>query len=81
MPGFFVCNCVFLLQSNFMKGVNYITDDKNRRKAVIIELKTIEQHQEGIEDFLDIIIAESRKDEPKRTWEEVKKTLKKKGKL
>ena len=64
-----------------MKGVNYITDDKNRRKAVIIELKTIEQHQEGIEDFLDIIIAESRKDEPKRTWEEVKKTLKKKGKL
>jgi len=64
-----------------MKGVNFITDDKNRRKAVIIELKTIEQHQEEIEDFLDVIIAESRKDEPKRSWEEVKKSLKKKGKL
>jgi hypothetical protein len=64
-----------------MKGVNFITDDKNRRKAVVIELKTIEQHQEEIEDFLDIIIAESRKDEPKRGWDEVKKSLKKKGKL
>jgi hypothetical protein len=64
-----------------MKGVNFITDDKNRRKAVIIELKTIEQHQEDIEDLLDVIIAESRKDEPKRPWEDVKKSLKKKGKL
>ncbi len=64
-----------------MKGVNFITDDQNRRKAVIIELKTIERHQEEIEDFLDVIIAESRKDEPKRSWEDVKKSLKKKGKL
>lgn len=64
-----------------MKGVNFITDDKNRRTAVIIELKTIEQHQEQVEDFLDVIIAESRKGEPKRNWEDVKKSLKKKGKL
>jgi hypothetical protein len=64
-----------------MRGVNFITDDKNRRTAVIIDLKTIEQHQEEIEDFLDVIIAESRKDEPKRSWEDVKKSLKKKGKL
>ncbi|HEY1033112.1 MAG TPA: hypothetical protein VGD89_15150 [Flavipsychrobacter sp.] len=64
-----------------MKGVNFITDDKNRRKAVVIELKTIEEHQEAIEDFLDIIIAESRKDEPKRSWSDVKKSLKKKAKL
>lgn len=64
-----------------MKGVNFITDDKNRRKAVVIEIKTIEEHQEAIEDFLDIIIAESRKDEPKRSWSDVKKSLKKKAKL
>ena len=60
-----------------MKGVNFITDDKNRRTAVIIELKTIEQHQKEVEDLLDVIVAESRKDEPKRSWEEVKKSLKK----
>jgi len=64
-----------------MKGVNFITDDKNRRTAVIIELKTIEQHQEDVEDLLDVIVAESRKEEPKRSWEDVKKSLKKKGKL
>lgn len=64
-----------------MKGVSFITDDKNRRKAVVIELKTIEKHQEEVEDLLDVIIAESRKDEPKRNWEDVKKSLKKKGKL
>jgi len=64
-----------------MKGVNFITDDKNRRTAVIIDLKTIKQHQEDVEDLLDVIVAESRKDEPKRSWEEVKKSLKKKGKL
>jgi len=64
-----------------MKGVNFITDDKNRRTAVIIELKTKEQHQEDVADLLDVIVAESRKDETKRSWEEVKKSLKKKGKL
>ena len=64
-----------------MKGVNFITDDKNCRKAIIIELKTIEHHKEEIEDLLDVIVAEARKEEPKRSWEEVKKSLKKKGKL
>lgn len=64
-----------------MKGVDFITDDKNRRKAVVIEIKTIEQYPEEVEDLIDVIVAESRKDEPKRSWEEVKKSLKKKGKL
>ena len=64
-----------------MKGVDFITDDKNRRKAVVIEIKTIEQHPEEVEDLIDVIVAESRKDEPKRSWEEVKKSLKKKGML
>ena len=64
-----------------MKGVQFITDENNKRTAVIIKLKTIEQHQEEIEDLLDVIVAESRKDEPKRSWADVKKTLKSKGKL
>lgn len=63
-----------------MKGVNFITDDKNRKKAVVIELKTIEDHQEDVEDLLDAIVAESRKDETKRSWGDVKKSLKKKSK-
>lgn len=64
-----------------MKGVSYITDDKNRKKAVVIEMKTLVQYDEQIEDLFDVIIAESRAEEPTVAWEEVKMQLKKKGKL
>ena len=64
-----------------MKGVDFITDDKNRRKAVVIEIKTIERHPEEVEDLIDVIVAESRRDEPKRSWDDVKKSLRKKVKL
>jgi hypothetical protein len=64
-----------------MKGISYITDEKNRKKAVVIDLKTLEEYDEQIGDLFDIIIAESRRDESSVTWEELKKRLKKKGKL
>jgi hypothetical protein len=64
-----------------MKGVSFITDDKNRKKAVVIEMKTLVQYDEQIEDLFDVIIAESRAEEPTVAWEEVKAQLKKKGKL
>jgi len=64
-----------------MKGINFITNEKNEKIAVQINLKSIEKHQEEIEDLLDSIIAESRKDEPKKSWNEVKVNLKRKGKL
>ncbi|MFM7487679.1 MAG: hypothetical protein ACKO13_12275 [Cytophagales bacterium] len=64
-----------------MKGVNFITDEKSRKKAVVIDLKTLQRFDEQIEDLLDAIIAESRRDEPTISWETVKKNLRKKGKL
>lgn len=64
-----------------MKGVSYITDGKSQKKAVVIDLKTLARYDEQIEDLFDAIIAESRRDEPSVSWEEVKKRLKKKGKL
>lgn len=64
-----------------MKGVNFITDDKNQKIAVQIDFKTLERYEEEIEDLLDVIVAEARKDEPKRSWEEVRRSLKRKGKL
>ena len=64
-----------------MKGVSYITDEKSHKKAVIIDLKTLEKYDEQIEDLFDAIIAESRRDEPSVRWEDLKKRLKKKGKL
>jgi len=64
-----------------MKGVRYITDSKNRKKSVVIDLKTIEKYEENIEDLFDVIIAESRKDESSVSFDDVKKKLKSKGKL
>ena len=64
-----------------MKGVNYITDEKNRKKAVVIDLKTIEQDEESIHELIDVLSAESRKDDELIGWEKAKKQLKKAGKL
>ena len=64
-----------------MKGVSFITDGKRRKKAVVIDLKTLAKYDEQLEDLFDVIIAESRRDEPSISWDELKKRLKKKGKL
>lgn len=64
-----------------MKGISYITDEKNRKKAVVIDLKTIEQNEEEVREFIDVLIAESRKDDEVMSWEKAKKLLSKKGKL
>lgn len=45
-----------------MKGVNYLTNDRGIKTAVMIDLKT---HREEVEDFLDVLEAKSRKNEVK----------------
>ncbi len=64
-----------------MKGVSFITDEHSRKKAVVIDLKTLEKFDAHVEDLLDTIIAEARRDEPSTPWEDVKKRLRRKGKL
>ena len=58
-----------------MKGVRYITDEKDRRKAVVIDIATIEKYPDKVENLIDVIVAESRKEEPKRDWKDVKKEI------
>ncbi len=64
-----------------MKGVSFITDENNHKKAVIIDLKTLEKHQDAVEDLLDTVIAENRSGDESISWEQAKKELKKAGKL
>ena len=64
-----------------MKGISFVTNEKNEKIAVQIDLKAIEKHQEAIEDLLDGIIAESRKEEEKIPLSKVISKLKKTGKL
>lgn len=44
-----------------MQGISYITDNHYRKKAVVIDLKALEEHDDDVHDFIDTIIAESRK--------------------
>ncbi|MBY0478972.1 MAG: hypothetical protein K2Q24_15095 [Chitinophagaceae bacterium] len=64
-----------------MKGVKYVTDEKNNKIAVQIELKVLEKYDEEMEDLLDGIIAESKRDEERVPLSKVISNLKKKGKL
>ncbi|MFH1436617.1 MAG: hypothetical protein ABIJ56_12985 [Pseudomonadota bacterium] len=61
-----------------MKGINFVTNDKGEKVAVIIDLK---KHGELWEDFFDGAIAHSRKDEPRESLKTVKSILRREGKL
>ena len=64
-----------------MKGITYIKDKSNRKKAIVIELKIIKKNEEEIHELIDALVAESRSDDELISWEDAKKQLKKKGKL
>ena len=59
-----------------MKGVQYVVDDKGKAQAVIIDLK---QNRKLWEDFWDLLVSQSRKNEPRVSWDEVKAQLRKRG--
>jgi hypothetical protein len=65
-----------------MKGVHYVTDSTNKKVAVQIDLKLLQkQDSSNIEDFIDGIIAEGRKNESRKSLADIVTQLKKKGKL
>ena len=61
-----------------MEGIQFVTDDKGRKTAVLIDLK---KHGELWEDFYDSLVAAERKDEPRESIEAVRKRLMRQGKL
>jgi len=64
-----------------MKGINYITDEQSKKKAVVIDMSLLKKYDYKIEELFDLILAESRVDEPVVSWEIVKKKLRKQGKI
>jgi hypothetical protein len=61
-----------------MRGIQYITDDRGKKRAVVIDL---ESYGELWEDFYDSLVARKRASEPRESLESVKKRLRKQGKL
>jgi len=63
---------VYLCNVTVMKGISYITDEANNRKSLVIDLKSIEKHGEEIHEFIDVLVAESRKNDEMVRWEDAK---------
>lgn len=61
-----------------MQGIQYVTDQRGRKVAVMIDLR---KHRELWEDFYDRLIARARADEPRERLDQVKERLRKRGKL
>jgi len=59
-------------QRKKVKGVNFVVDERNEKKAVIIDLK---RHRAIWEDFYDILLTKEREKEPRETLEEVRKRV------
>jgi hypothetical protein len=57
-----------------MKGIQYITDNRGKKKSVVIDL---ESYGDLWEDFYDSLVARKRASEPRESLDSVKKQLRK----
>ena len=55
-----------------MRGIDYVIDENGNRKSVIIDLKAWGKLWE---DFYDVMVAESRMNEPTVAWEDLKSEI------
>jgi hypothetical protein len=61
-----------------MTGIQYVTDEEGRRVAVQIDLR---EHAELWEEFEDLLVSESRRNEESIPIEQVEAKLIQRGKL
>ena len=66
--------------SSTLKGVHLVTDETEGRRYVQIDLVTLAREPEAVEDYLDGLIAESRRKEPAVSHAAVVRSLKKRAK-
>ena len=61
-----------------MTGIQFLTDEKGRKTAAVIDLK---KHGARLEDFWDGLISESRRKEKGIPLEKIKADLAKRGRV
>ncbi len=61
-----------------MTGIQFVTDDKGRKTAVLIDLK---RHGALWEDFWDGLISESRRSQKSVSLQKLKRDLKTRGRI
>jgi len=63
-----------------MKGVSFLYDELKKKRIVQIDLESIRKDPEGFEDLIDVLIAESRRNEPTISLEEYIRSAKRRKK-
>ncbi len=58
-----------------MKGIRIIHDETKKKRYVQIDMDLIGTKRDAIDDYLDLLLIEARKDEPVVTFEAVEKRL------
>jgi hypothetical protein len=66
------------LESEAMTGIQFVTDKKGRKVAVLIDLK---KYGAVLEDFWDGLISESRRNQKGIPFKKIKADLVKRGRL
>ena len=61
-----------------MEGIQFLVDEKGKKTAVVIDLG---KYGDLWEDFLDVLIARERAEEPDETLASVEARLRQQGKL
>lgn len=65
-----------------MKSLTFLTNETDNKRYAQIDLNAISKmNQRKVEDIMDIIIAESRKNDEKITLKDMEKLLKKANKI
>jgi len=47
-----------------MKGVSILMNERSKKRIVQIDMDAIRKDPEGFEDLMDVLVAESRRNEP-----------------
>lgn len=58
-----------------MKGINILYDEKGRKRQVQIDVEVIKNDPEAVEEVMDVIICEARRNEPTISLAALKKKL------
>lgn len=61
-----------------VSGIQFVTDEKGRRRGVLLDL---ERHGELWEDIYDVLVAKEREREPRESLAAVRRRLRRSGKL
>jgi hypothetical protein len=55
-----------------IRGIDFVVDEAGQKKAVVIDLR---RHGEVWEDLYDVLLAQSRRKEPRESLADVKRRL------